>query len=94
MEIHVLGASIYLVTTRDVLSSASVTSVSFPAKSTGVLFLVDTVCERCKFCLTQCGVEQLLLSTACVVRELSGTSGACCCFFPCCQFIPVTRLSS
>ena len=41
-----------------------------------------------QFCLTQCGVEQLLPST---VQELTSTPGACC-FFPCCQFILVTRL--
>ena len=72
------------------LSFALVTSDSFPAKSTSVLFW-STQCELCKFCLTQCRVEQLLLSTACTVRELSGTSGACCLFL-CCQFILVTRL--
>ena len=33
----------YLVTTGKVLSSAPATSDSFPAKSTSVLFLVDTV---------------------------------------------------
>ena len=83
VKIHVLGAGICLVTTRDVLSFTLVTSDSLPAKSTSVFI--------CKFCLTQCGVEQLLLSTGCTVLELSGTSGACC-FFPCCHFIPVTRL--
>ena len=90
VDIHVLGASNCLVMTRDVVSFAFVTSDSFPAKSTSVLFW-STQCELCKFCLTQCGVEQLLLSTACTVRELSVTSGACC-FFLCCQFIQVTRL--
>ena len=89
-EIHALGASIYLVTTRDVSSFALVTSDSFPVKSTSVLFW-STQCELCKFCTTQCGVEQLLPSTACTARELSGTPGACC-FFLCCQFILVTRL--
>ena len=79
VEIHVLGACIYLVTTRDVSNFASVTSDSFPAKFTSVLFW-SKQCELCKFCLTQCGVEQLLLSTACTVRELSGTPGACCFF--------------
>ena len=64
-------------TTRDILSFALVTSNSFPVKSTSVLFW-STQCELCKFCKTQCGVEQLSLSTACTVRELSGTSGACC----------------
>ena len=91
-EIHVLGAGNCFVMTRDVLSFSFVTSDSFPAKSTSVLFW-STQCELCQFCLTQCGVEQLLLSTACTVQELSGTSGACC-FFLCCQFILVTRLSS
>ena len=74
-EIHVLDASIHLVTTRDVLSFALVTSDAFPAKSTSVLFW-STQCELCEFCLTQCGVDYLLLSTASTVRELSGTSGA------------------
>ena len=76
--------------TRDVLGFALVTSDSFPAKSTSVLFW-SKQCELCKFCLTQCRVEQLLLSTACTVREMSGTPGACC-FFLCCQFNLVTRL--
>ena len=65
-----LGACICLVMTGDVLSFAFVTSYSFPAKSTSVLFW-STQCELCKFSLTQCRVEQLWLSTACTVRELS-----------------------
>ena len=69
-EIHVLGACNCLVMTRDVLSFALVTSDSFPAKSTSALFWS-----------TQCRVEQLLLSTACTVRELSSTLGACCSSF-------------
>ena len=73
-----LASVIVLVTTGDVLSFTLVTSDSFPAKS------------MCKFCLAQCRVDQSLLSTACTVRELSGTSGACC-FFLCRQFIQVTR---
>ena len=86
---RVPGESNCLVMTRVVLSFASVTSDSFAAKSTSVLFW-STQCELCKFCLTQCGVEQLLLSTACTVRELSCTSGAC--WFFLYQFIQVTRL--
>ena len=65
-EIHVLGACICLVMTRDVLSFARdvlsfalVTSDSFPAKSTSVLFW-STQCELCKFCLTQCRVETVV----------------------------------
>ena len=46
-EIHVLGASSCLVMTGDVLSFASVTSDSFQAKSTGVLFW-PTQCEMCR----------------------------------------------
>ena len=76
-EIHVVGASIILVTTRDVSSFALVTSDSFPAKSTSVFVFRSTQREPCEFCLTQCGVEQLLLSTVCIVQELTSTPGAC-----------------
>ena len=84
-ENHVLGECNCLVMIGDVSSIASVTSDSFPAKSTSVFFW-STQCELCKFCLTQCRVEQLMLCESC-----PGTAGACC-FFLCCQFIPVTRL--
>ena len=49
----------------------------------------STLCELCKFLSDQCRVEQLLLSTACTVRELSGTSGACCC---CSSFVVSSSL--
>ena len=73
-----------LVITGDVLSFALVTSDFFPPKSTSVLF----GSTQCKFCVTSVElVEQLLLSTACIVRELSGTS--CACPFLCRQFFLV-----
>ena len=88
-EIHVLGECNCLVMTGDVLSFAVVTSDSFPSPRVCCFGRHSVNCVS--FCLTQCRVEQLLLSTACAVRELTGTSGACC-FFLRCQFLPVTRL--
>ena len=62
-------------TTRDVSNFALVTSDSFPASPR--VFFLSTQCELCKFCLTQCGVEQaqrvlqvLLVSSSVVSSSL------------------------
>ena len=89
---HVLGARIYSVTTRDVLSFA-LGDVRFFSSQVHECVCFGRHSVNCVSLCDPVGIQQLLLSTACAVRELSGTSGACC-FFPCCQFILVTRLSS
>ena len=81
------GGNLILVATRDVLSFALVCSDSFPAESTCVSFLLARY-ELCRFVwhsVELCGL--LSLGTACAVRELFGTSGAC---FP----FPCGRVSS
>ena len=63
-----------LVTTGDILTFALVTSDSFPAKSTSVLFW-STQCELCKFCvaseeLNSCCSARRVLCESCPAHQV------------------------